>query len=121
MPNRATATEESAQLETAIKTMLYFHEGAETAITAKAITISLGMESRNNDRPVREAIRNLIAQGVPIAASPKGYFLILTREEAREYADSLKGRLIEDALRRRDFRRAADQWLTPAMQGELKL
>jgi len=49
----------------------------------------------------------------------RGYFIVTTRQEAEQYAGSIRGRLIEDAIRRRDFRRAADQYLTPAEQGVL--
>lgn len=76
----------------------------------------------NNDRQVRLIIRDLITDGLPIASStesPPGYFLITTYDEARQYAESMKGRLIEDAVRRRDFRRAADMHLKQLTQGRL--
>ena len=74
------------------------------------------------ERKVRLIIRELIAENLPVASTtepPPGYFIITDRKQAAEYAESIKSRLIEDALRRRDFQRAADQWLMPAEQGRL--
>ena len=65
---------------------------------------------------------------LPLASStenPPGYFMITSRRQAEDYALSIRKRLIEDALRRRDFRRAAGQWLNklqpppPPVQGRL--
>lgn len=104
-----------------LRKLMTSHNGPAQAITAEALYRTFGLP---NDRPVRQAIRELIADGIPIASStqpPAGYFIVTSREQAEKYAGSVKSRLIEDALRRRDFRRAADCWLTPAKQGELKL
>jgi len=75
-----------------------------------------------DDRGIRHIIRELISDGLPVASTtayPAGYFLISSYEEKREYEQSLRDRLIEDALRRRDFRRAADCHLRPVEQGRL--
>jgi len=77
------------------------------------------MLGQRDDRGIRQVIRGLIAEGLPVASCGAGYFLVTSYAEAREYADSLKGRLVEDALRRRDFRRAADCHLKPVEQGRL--
>ncbi len=101
-----------------IKNVLMRHEGRGRAITARELASLVG----SNDRAVRLAIRELIADGVPVASStenPGGYFMVTSWQEAREYADSIKGRVIEDALRRRDFRRSAALYLKPATQERL--
>ena len=106
-------------LKAQLKEILERHEGRDRAITAKTLCHIFKLK---DDRPIRLAIREFIADGMPIASStekPAGYFLVTTRQEANEYAQSIKGRLIEDAIRRRDFRRAADCYLTPAEQGIL--
>jgi len=80
------------------------------------------MLNQRDDRKIRLIIRELITEGVPIASAtdaPAGYFLVSTYEEARQYAEGEKRRLIEIALRRRDFRRAADCHLKPVEQGRL--
>ena len=67
-------------------------------------------------RTVRRIIRELIKEGCPIASAttePAGYFIAVTEEEVKEYAQALRGRLIEDALRRRDFLRAATTKVEP--------
>jgi len=102
-----------------LKTILQRHEGRNRAVTGKELTKMLG---HRDDREIRQIIRELIKDGLPVASTtrpPAGYFLITSYQEAREYANSIKGRLIEDARRRRDFRRAADCHLKPATQGRL--
>jgi len=99
-----------------LKNILLRHDGEGRAITGRELADIFG---HKDDRRVRLAIRDLIADRVPVASSSKGYFIVTTRQEAEQYAQSIRSRLIEDAIRRRDFRRAADQWLTPAVQGEL--
>ena len=105
-------------LKQQLKGILERHEGRASAITSRVLSQLTG----EPDRKVRLVIRELISEGLPVASStesPAGYFLATTRKEAEGYAQSIRGRLIEDALRRRDFRRAADMHLTPASQGRL--
>ena len=94
------------------------HQGRQNAIKACDLAALLN----ENERAVRLAIRELIAEGVPVASStesPAGYFIITTYAEIQEYSESIKGRLIEDAIRRRNFRRAAFKHLEEAHQGVL--
>ena len=68
------------------------------------------------DTNFRAIVRDLIEEGHPIASvagKRGGFFLAITKEEVQEYADSLRSRLIKDALRRRDFLRAARDILDP--------
>ena len=109
----------SLDIKTELRATLQRHEGRDRAITGKELAKMLG---HRDDREIRQVIRALIKDGLPVASTtrpPAGYFLVTSYEEAREYANSIKGRLIEDALRRRDFRRAADCHLKPAAQGRL--
>ncbi len=112
-------TRDRAESKAQLKVILMAHEGEARAITGRQLAGGLGQK---DDRRVRLIIRELIAEGLPIAANtqtPPGYFVVTTRQEAEQYASSIRRRLIKDALRRRDFRRAADQHLTPAKQGKL--
>ncbi len=106
-------------LKAEVQKVLSRHEGPERAITGKELASIFG---RKDDRAIRLIIRELIAEGLPVASltdRPYGYFVVTNRQQAEDYALSIKGRLINDALRRRDFRRAADLYLTPAKQGKL--
>jgi biotin operon repressor len=81
--------------------------GKENAITGRKLASKLGLKE---DRSVREGIRSLIADGWPVASSVdgnKGYFIANTAAEADEYLADLKSRLVQDAYRRRDFKKAA--------------
>ena len=98
--------------------ILQFHRGRKRAVTAKYLSQRLDID----ERFVRSEIRRLIASGMPIASStqaPPGYYLIETMQEAQEYMKSLRNRLIEDALRRRDFKLAVAKSFDGA--GQLKL
>lgn len=107
-----------AELKGRLRMILRVRNGRPSAITAG----ELSMITESTERNVRLAIRELITEGLPVASTtelPGGYFLVATRQEAEQYAASIRSRLIEDAIRRRDFRRAADMHLTPARQGKL--
>jgi len=110
---------DKTDLKAHLKRILLFHAGKARAITGRELAAIVG---HRDDRRVRQVIRELIIDGLPVAAStesPAGYFLVTCRQEADEYAASIRSRLIEDALRRRDFRRAAAMHLAPATQGRL--
>jgi hypothetical protein len=88
-------------------TVLQLHRGKARAITGKDLARIMGDP---DDRRIRKEIRGLIAEGYPIAAStemPHGYFMAETPQEVEQYLKQLKGRLVEDAYRRRDFKKAA--------------
>jgi uncharacterized protein involved in exopolysaccharide biosynthesis len=88
-------------------TVLQLHRGKARAITGKDLAQVMG---EPNDRLIRKEIRDLIADGFPIASStekPYGYFMAETPQEAAQYLRQLKSRLVEDAYRRRDFKKAA--------------
>ncbi len=81
--------------------------GREQATTGAQLAHRFGLR---NDRSIRIAIRELISSGLPVASGtsfPAGFFLANSQDEADEYAQALRDRLIEDAKRRRDFLRAA--------------
>ena len=64
----------------------------------------------SDDRPTRMMIRELIADGIPVASSTgkvKGYFIAETTEEVNAYIEQLTDRIREDAKRLRDFKKAA--------------
>lgn len=97
-------------LKTDVRSLLKY--GRENAVTGKELAKTMGY----HDRAIRLAIRELIADHVPIASStvtPGGYFIIQRPEEATKYLAVLRGRLVEDAYRRRDFKRASRVILDP--------
>lgn len=98
-------------LKTDVRSLLKY--GRENAVTGKELAKTLGYP---NDRVIRQAIRELIADSVPIAAStinPCGYFITKNEEEATKYLAVLRGRLVEDAYRRRDYKLASRVILDP--------
>lgn len=61
-----------------------------------------------SERMVRRLIRDLIAQGNPIASTmepPYGYFIVKTEKERQRYSNQLKSRIREIARRLEDFDR----------------
>ncbi len=98
--------------------ILLSHQGRSKAIKSMEMARLLGF---HNDRSIRQVIRELIAEGYPVASSvqkPFGYFIIENLAEAKQYQEGLRSRLIEDALRLRDFKRSVC-WLEKAVQGKL--
>jgi len=92
--------------------------GRQNAITGKELASRLG---ERDDRRVRLVIRDLIAAGHPIASAvnkPYGYFIANSPDEVTEYMNVLRSRLVEDAYRRRDFKRATKALTNP---GQLSL
>lgn len=113
----STATKTDLKME--LRRILGQHIGRECTIPGRVLARMLGYR---DDRIIRQVIRELIKDGLPVASTtkpPAGYFIVDSYREAREYADEEKSRLIEIALRRRDFRRAADCFLKPVEQGKL--
>ena len=103
--------ETNGELKVEVRGLLRYGRGK--ARTGKELAKILGF---SNDRLVRHAIRELIAEGLPIASSvspPLGYFIASSLDEATDYMKNLKGRLVEDAYRRRDFKVAARGLLQP--------
>lgn len=100
--------------------------GNENAITGAALAKQIGLNPRD-DRTVQLVILSLIEDGYPIASSvqskkggpPMGYFLIKSKEEAEIYETVLKSRMVNTAIRRRDFRKAARHWLENSQQLKL--
>jgi len=96
--------------------ILLQHQGKARAITGKALAQRFG---HKDDREVRLIIRDLISSGYPIASStgkPQGYFIIETHGEALEYMKELRSRLIENAIRRRDFKHSVNRYLQKEVQ-----
>ena len=90
-------------------------DGRENAITGKELATRAG-SPMSDDRYIRQVIRELIAEGYPIASvtsAPAGYFMAVTRVESNNYMDQLLMRLKKDATRRRDFKLAARATLQP--------
>lgn len=105
-----------SDLKSELRHILERHQGRDRAVTGMELAKML---NQRDDRKIRLLIRELIEESLPVASCGNGYFIPVSYEEAREYADSLKGRLIEDALRRRSFRRAADCHLRSVEQGRM--
>lgn len=101
--------------------VLQSHKGRAAAITSRGLAAAMGI--KHDDRRIRLIIRELIADGIPIASAvsgePKGYFIVKTQDEAREYVASLTARIREDSSRLRDFEIASQ--LKGARPGQLAL
>ena len=101
----------NSELKQEVRYLLRY--GKEKARTGKELAKILGF---NNDRLIRLVIRDLIAEGLPVASSvtpPLGFFIASSLDEARDYMRVLKGRLVQDAYRRRDFKLASRKILQP--------
>jgi len=101
----------NSELKQGVRHLLRY--GKENARTGKELAKILGSK---DDRPVRLVIRDLIAEGLPVASSvtpPFGFFIVNSLDEVKDYMRVLKGRLVQDAYRRRDFKLASKEILQP--------
>ena len=92
---------------------LYLRRGKHNAIRGEKLAKLLG---HPNDRQIRIVIREMISNGIPVAASvgkPMGFYIADNYEEALEYMAVLRRRCIENAVRRRDFKKACLTYLEP--------
>ena len=99
-------------LKAEVRSLLRY--GKKNARKGQEIAKTLGFK---NDRVIRHAIRDMIAEGLPIASSvnpPFGYYIASSLDEVTDYMKVLKGRLVQDAYRRRDFKVAARKILQPS-------
>lgn len=104
-------TEDRAKLRSRVLATL--KTGRRSAITGKDIAHALG---QSDDRKVRLIIRELIAEGVPIASSvsePMGFYIVANEHEAADYIRVLKDRIREDTIRLRDFEAACHEFSIP--------
>ncbi len=96
------------------KTILeHLRHGRTAAITGSQLAVACGYR---DDRLIRVLIRELIAEGVPIASSvspPMGFFIIDNPDEAAKYIKVLKERIKEDQARLRDFEKATEEYSPP--------
>lgn len=87
--------------------------GRQNAIRGKNLAYAL---NQVDDRKVRVAIRELIAEGVPVASSvsePMGYYIASNEHEAADYIRVLKERIKEDESRLADFEKAVAHFQIP--------
>ena len=84
--------------------------GKPNALPGRILAQRFGFK---DDRRIRLANRDLRAERFPVAASGNGYFIADSGDEATEYMKVLKGRLVEDAYRLRDFKISARVILHP--------
>lgn len=102
-------------VETDLKTAVLrqLKRGKAHAIPGKVLADRLG---ERNTRRMRQAIRELISDGVPIVGSvtePYGYYIAETPQECETYLAELKSYLVEHAYRRHDFKVASRAILQP--------
>jgi pyruvate-formate lyase-activating enzyme len=87
--------------------------GRYKAIPGKLLAERCGLK---DDRRIRDAICLLIQDGIPIVSStvwPRGFYIAETKEEIKEYAKTMRSRLVEIAIHRRNLLRTAENILTP--------
>lgn len=87
--------------------------GRRNAITGSELARILG---ERDDRKIRVLIRELIAEGVPIASSvsePMGFYIVANEYEAADYIRVLNERIKEDTTRLRDFEKAVSNLNIP--------
>lgn len=88
-------------------------QGVEQAVTSKALARLIGL----GEREIRAVIAELRRDGYPIASRtrrPFGYFIPESPGEARECEAQLRSRIQEIEVTANAFRRACEEWSSPA-------
>lgn len=81
--------------------MLLNHQGSDDPIPSREISDEVGIDEVESFPVTRGVIREIIEEdGVPVAASGNGYFVIETEDELEVYLDSLNERLMNIAERK---------------------
>jgi len=93
--------------------LVTYRRGRQNAIRGKDLAWQFDY---GDDRVVRLIIRELIADGYPIASAvsePMGFFLAINEHEAAGYIKVLKARIKEDQARLNDFAKACHEFTLP--------
>ena len=94
-----------------IKELLLEHKGADNPITSREINEEFDLDNIGSFPSTRALIRELVLEdGIPIAGSSQGYFVIQTEEELENYKDNLESRILNMTERRYAIARAVDRW-----------
>jgi len=110
---------QNGQLKNQLREILERRQGRSRAITGRQLA---NFFNHRDDRTIRMAIRELIADGLPVLSStepPAGYFLASTWEELHKASEIMRSRIIEDCRRLKDMKQSVALYLKPAEQGKL--
>lgn len=103
-------------LKLRLRAVLERHEGRAQAITRAELRALL---DNPPDRKMRQLIRDLIGEGLPVIATTQGYFIASSYQELREGMLFIRSYLIEDARRLRDLKVLGAQYLAGQVQRRL--
>ena len=105
-------------LKERVLAILERHSGRENAITAYELLDIIGLQrTRSNQRKMQLIIRELRREGKPVLATcriPYGYYYASTWSEVQDCLASLRSRLVQDALTRRDIKVGAGLYFAGA-------
>lgn len=85
--------EENEVLER-VKNILLLHKGKDNAVTAKAISRSVGFPMEDTQLVCRRIIwATSETYGLPVVSCNNGYFIAETEDEIKEYNMNIQGRI----------------------------
>lgn len=94
-----------------VKEMLLNHQGADNPISAREISERLKKDEVGSFPETRMLIRNIMLEDkIPVASSNKGYYVIETEGELKDYVDQLESRILGMSERKFAVQRAANEW-----------
>ena len=103
----------SATIELKQEVRQLLRMGKEKARTGKELARTLGFK---DDRLIRQAIRSLIADGIPVISSvhpPYGYYIAESPADITEHLEDLRHRALEILGRYKDLKMASRDILQP--------
>jgi hypothetical protein len=94
-----------------VKELLLAHRGADNPITSREINDEIDEDTVGSFPETRMLVRDIIVEdGIPIASSNDGYYVVETEQELFEYIDNLDSRILSIADRKAAVLSAADDW-----------
>ena len=94
-----------------VREVMERHVGRGEAIFSGDVASRVGIEDEATHQRVREVLRELLKEGMPLASNPGlGYWVIENQEELDTYVGSLERRARNIETRKNDVLDAADAW-----------
>lgn len=94
-----------------VKDILLDHRGEANAISAREISERLNENEVGSFPKTRMIVRDIMLEDqIPIASTNKGYYVVETEGELRDYVDQLEQRILGISERKFAVQRAANEW-----------
>jgi hypothetical protein len=94
-----------------VKELLLDHRGKDNPISSREISEQLKKDEVGSFPETRMMVRDIMLEDqIPIASCNRGYYVVETEEELKDYVDQLESRILGVSERKFAVQRAANEW-----------